>query len=107
MSISTNYSYRPVGENVYGDKPFNQTITPRIGGSARGGLLKTPIEKSVDWYNQIGGSTESMEQVQARMNKGQMGPIAPQAYKDQSADTRTGLQSFFSAGARYREKDAV
>ena len=32
--------------------------------------------------------------------------MRPQAYKDQSMDTRDGLASFFAAGSRYKERDA-
>ena len=41
-----------------------------------------------------------------RMAVGQQQSLRPQAYLDQSADTRDGLASFFSAGSRYKERDA-
>lgn len=41
-----------------------------------------------------------------RESTGPPRPIAPQAYKDQSADKRKGLQSFFSTGKRAVEKEA-
>ena len=41
-----------------------------------------------------------------RMDIGQQQPMRPQAYKDQSMDTRDGLASFFAAGSRYKERDA-
>ena len=41
-----------------------------------------------------------------RMDIGRQQPLRPQAYKDQSADTRDGLASFFAAGSRYKERDA-
>ena len=41
-----------------------------------------------------------------RMAVGQQQSLRPQAYLDQSADARDGLASFFSAGSRFRERDA-
>ena len=41
-----------------------------------------------------------------RMAIGQEQSLRPQAYLDQSADTRDGLASFFSAGSRFKERDA-
>ena len=41
-----------------------------------------------------------------RMAIGQQQSLRPQAYLDQSADTRDGLASFFSAGSRFKERDA-
>ena len=41
-----------------------------------------------------------------RMAIGQQQSLRPQAYLDQSADTRDGLASFFAAGSRFKERDA-
>ena len=105
MSISTNYSYRPVNEITQNGVLYNQSSVFRIGSSTRGALLGALPNGEVA---QVAGplGTLNSPEIQQRMARGQMAPVAPQAYKDQSADTRTGLQSFFSAGARYREKDA-
>ena len=43
---------------------------------------------------------------QERMDLGQQQPLRPQAYKEQSSDTRDGLASFFAAGSKFRERDA-
>lgn len=115
MSLATNYSYRPIDKNQYtvGSTPtaYYQSLTPRIGGTKRGDLLNAPLKPDVAMAAGTGVAAMDTDpkkytSIQSRMARGQMGPMTPQAYKDQSADTRTGLQSFFSAGARYREKDA-
>ena len=105
MSISTNYSYRPVNEITQNGTLYNQSNVFRVGSSTRGALLGALPNSEI---TQVAGplGTLNNPEIQQRMARGQMAPVAPQAYKDQSADTRTGLQSFFSAGARYREKDA-
>ena len=41
-----------------------------------------------------------------KLDLGQQTQLRPQAYKDQSADTRHGLASFFAAGSKYKERDA-
>ena len=41
-----------------------------------------------------------------RMAIGQQQSLRPQAYLDQSADTRDGLASFFAAGSQFKERDA-
>ena len=48
----------------------------------------------------------SIETTQYRQNKGMAVPMRPQAYKEQSADPRDGLASFFAAGSKFRERDA-
>lgn len=109
MSISTNYSYRPI--DSYYATIKDEGLAANQSRVWRLGKRNEILSGTDDQLNSSGPTRWSTNvlvnpQVQARMDRGQMGPLTPQAYKDQSADSRTGLQSFFSAGSRYREKDA-
>ena len=106
MSIVSDNYYRPgvvskaydsINNSRETDDPYS---IPRFRlGATSAADLRSRVAPSGDLYMDNGLTQEKMEM-------GQQTPLRPQAYKEQSSDTRDGLASFFAAGSKYRERDA-
>ena len=106
MSIVSDNYYRPgvvskeydsINDSRLKDGPYS---IPRFRlGATSAADLRSRDRPTGDLYMDGGLTQEKMEM-------GQQTPLRPQAYKEQSSDTRDGLASFFAAGSKYRERDA-
>ena len=106
MSIVSDNYYRPgpvsvaydgINNSTERDGPYN---IPRFRlGATSAADLRSQKNPTGDLYMATGLTQEKMEM-------GQQTPLRPQAYKEQSSDTRDGLASFFAAGSKFRERDA-
>ena len=106
MSIVSDNYYRPglvpkpynsINRSREQDGPLK---VPRFRlGATSAGELRSQTGPTGDLYMDTG-------LVQEKLDLGQQQQLRPQAYKDQSADTRDGLASFFATGAKYKERDA-
>ena len=110
--VSNNYYSNPTGDytdyGVQGNPMEGPLTVPRFRlgtGVTSMAMLRGEAGARRAMADGVLESTPNLLK-QERMDIGQQQPMRPQAYKDQSMDTRDGLASFFAAGSRYKERDA-
>ena len=109
--VSNNYYSNPTGATTSYDIPGYPTegpeVVPRFRlGAGVASMARFRGMKEADMPKDARLEATPGLLTKERMAIGQQQPLRPQAYKDQSADTRDGLASFFAVGSRYKERDA-
>lgn len=106
MSIVSDNYYRPGAVPKVYDSINNSRLTDGPYNIPRFRLGATSAAELRSQTRPDGNLIMDSGLRQEMMEMGQQTPLRPQAYKEQSSDTRDGLASFFAAGSKFREADA-